>query len=57
MPEPFVAEELRLYLSAHGCEPGEVVRRYGADGYGSSIYLADPEGNMLELKGPPEVAN
>ncbi|MBF3912969.1 VOC family protein, partial [Burkholderia pseudomallei] len=29
-------------------------RRYGADGYGPSLYLFDPEGNMVELKGPPE---
>ncbi|MBF3850969.1 VOC family protein, partial [Burkholderia pseudomallei] len=28
--------------------------RYGADGYGPSLYLFDPEGNMVELKGPPE---
>ncbi|HDR9223348.1 TPA: VOC family protein, partial [Burkholderia vietnamiensis] len=24
-----------------------------AGGYGPSIYLFDPEGNMLEFKGPP----
>lgn len=29
-------------------------RRYGADGYGLSIYLEDPEGNVVELKTPPE---
>jgi len=33
---------------------GEVGRRYGADGYGQSIYLKDPEGNSVELKGPGE---
>ncbi|WP_186041022.1 VOC family protein [Burkholderia gladioli] len=27
-----------------------------ADGYGQSIYLFDPEGNMVELKGPPRAA-
>jgi catechol 2,3-dioxygenase-like lactoylglutathione lyase family enzyme len=32
---------------------GEIVSRYGAEGDGPSIYLADPEGNNLELKGPP----
>ena len=32
---------------------GEIVSRYGAEGEGPSIYLADPEGNNLELKGPP----
>jgi glyoxylase I family protein len=30
--------------------------RYGADGFGQSIYLFDPEGNMVELKGPPEAS-
>jgi len=32
-------------------EPG---RRYGADGYGQSLYLRDPEGNEVELKMSPE---
>lgn len=31
----------------------EIVSRYGAEGEGPSIYLTDPEGNELELKGPP----
>ena len=29
-------------------------RRYGADGYGQSLYLRDPEGNEVELKMSPE---
>ncbi len=32
----------------------QVARRYGAEGYGPSIYISDPEGNQIELKGPPE---
>jgi glyoxylase I family protein len=32
---------------------GETGRRYGAEGYGPSIYIRDPEGNTVELKGPP----
>lgn len=40
------------HLSAHGIV-SDIVSRYGADGDGPSIYLHDPEGNMLELKGPP----
>jgi len=27
--------------------------RYGAEGEGPSIYITDPEGNVVELKGPP----
>ena len=26
---------------------------FGADGYGPSIYVKDPDGNTVELKGPP----
>jgi hypothetical protein len=33
--------------------PGETKQRYGADGTGPSIYITDPEGNTVELKGPP----
>ena len=52
--EPWEPEALADHLRAHGGEPGEVGRRYGADGYGPSIYVADPEGNVVELKGPAE---
>ena len=45
---------LRAHLSAHGVAPGEVVRRYGAEGRGPSMYIRDPDGNTVELKGPPE---
>lgn len=47
---------LRAHLRANGIDPGEVRRRYGAEGYGSSIYITDPDGNTVELKGPPETA-
>jgi glyoxylase I family protein len=40
------------HLHEHGIE-AEIVSRYGAEGDGPSIYLADPDGNNLELKGPP----
>ena len=45
---------LTAHLTRHGIDPGEVRRRYGAQGYGSSIYITDPDGNTVELKGPPE---
>jgi catechol 2,3-dioxygenase-like lactoylglutathione lyase family enzyme len=50
--EPFDADAILRHLRAHGVEPGEVVQRSGAEGTGPSIYLDDPEGNMVELKGP-----
>lgn len=51
--EPFDAEAIRAHLEAHGVEAGAVASRYGAEGEGPSIYLSDPEGNVVELKGPP----
>jgi catechol-2,3-dioxygenase len=41
-------------LRAHGIEAGEVKRRYGAEGNGPSLYIEDPEGNVVELKGPAD---
>ncbi|MFM0227432.1 VOC family protein [Paraburkholderia dipogonis] len=54
--DPFDAEALKAHLVEHGARLGELGLRYGADGYGQSLYLFDPEGNMVELKGPPEAA-
>jgi catechol 2,3-dioxygenase-like lactoylglutathione lyase family enzyme len=51
--EPFDGEAIRAFLSARGCEPGEVAMRFGAEGEGPSVYVRDPEGNTVELKGPP----
>jgi glyoxylase I family protein len=51
--DPFDAGAIRAHLRAHGVEPGPVEQRYGAEGEGPSIYLSDPEGNVVELKGPP----
>jgi glyoxylase I family protein len=45
---------LTAHLARHGIDAGEVRRRYGAEGYGSSVYITDPDGNTVELKGPPE---
>ncbi|MEJ8822886.1 VOC family protein [Variovorax humicola] len=51
--EPFDETGIREHLRAHGVEAGPVESRYGAEGNGPSIYLSDPEGNVVELKGPP----
>lgn len=42
------------HLKVHGVRIGELGSRYGARGQGSSIYLYDPQGNMIELKGPAQ---
>ena len=49
--DPWDAKLVRERLVAHGIEPGDVAERYGATGYGPSIYFDDPEGNRIELKG------
>ena len=51
--EPFDAAALVSHLAAHGITPGEIKSRFGAEGNGPSLYLTDPEGNVVELKGPP----
>ena len=43
---------IRRHLEAHGIEAGEVAERYGAGGRGPSMYVRDPDGNVVELKGP-----
>ena len=50
--EPFDAGAIARHLEAHGVAPGAVVQRSGADGTGPSMYIQDPEGNRVELKGP-----
>jgi len=49
--EPFDADAILAHLAAHGIEAEDVKTRFGADGDGPSIYLRDPEGNGVELKG------
>ncbi len=51
--EPFDEAAIRAHLAAHGIEVGELKTRYGADGNGPSLYIEDPDGNTVELKGPP----
>lgn len=48
---PFDAGVLRTHLAAHGVAADEPAVRYGADGEGPSIYVEDPDGNRVELKG------
>lgn len=51
--EPFARAALVAHLEAHGVRIGEFGSRYGAEGEGPSLYLSDPEGNVVELKGAP----
>lgn len=53
--ESFDEQTIRRYLEEAGLKASPVATRYGAEGDGPSIYVTDPEGNVVELKGPPFV--
>lgn len=53
---PFDEDAIRAYLAAHHVTITDSGRRYGAEGDGPSIYILDPDGNAVELKGPPSPA-
>ncbi|MEU7897329.1 VOC family protein [Nonomuraea sp. NPDC049152] len=48
--EPAILE----HLEAHNVRVGQMGTRRGAQGVGPSIYVFDPQGNTVELKGPSE---
>ena len=52
--EPFDEAAIRAHLSALGIDAGPTEQRYGAEGQGPSIYIRDPDGNTVELKGPAQ---
>ncbi|MDR9865712.1 VOC family protein [Pseudomonas baetica] len=52
--EPFDEAALIEHLQAHGLSVEKAARRFGAQGYGLSVYCFDPDGNQVELKGPSE---
>ena len=41
---------LKAYLQSRQVDAGEFERRYGADGFGNSVYISDPDGNTVELR-------
>jgi len=52
--DPFDAPAVRAYLTSLDAEYSELpFPVFGAEGYGHSIYVKDPDGNTVELKGPP----
>ena len=54
--EPFAPDDIAKRLRPFVRDLGKVVRRYGAQGHGPSLYVTDPEGNIIELKGPADTA-
>jgi catechol 2,3-dioxygenase-like lactoylglutathione lyase family enzyme len=51
--DDFDESAIRAHLARHAVEADETKRLYGAEGFGPSIYLRDPDDNRVELKGPP----
>lgn len=49
---PYDEGAIRAHLATHGVAIADEGQRYGAEGDGMSIYILDPEGNTVELKGP-----
>lgn len=47
----FDVDAVRAHLEAHGVTVGDIGERYGSTGEATSLYLSDPEGNGLELRG------
>jgi glyoxylase I family protein len=52
--EPFDQQAIVAHLEKHHVAVGKITSRFGAEGNGVSIYLTDPEGNTVELKGPSD---
>jgi catechol 2,3-dioxygenase-like lactoylglutathione lyase family enzyme len=51
--DPWDEGAIRADLARHGITAGATESRVGAEGSGPSIYIHDPDGNVIELKGPP----
>jgi catechol 2,3-dioxygenase-like lactoylglutathione lyase family enzyme len=52
--EPFDESALLRHLEQCGLSPRAPVSiNFGAEGNGPSLYCQDPDGNVIELKGPP----
>ncbi len=55
--DPFDISSIESHLNIHHIDFSAVEQRYGAEGRGPSIYVKDPDGNTVELKGPPNPAD
>jgi catechol 2,3-dioxygenase-like lactoylglutathione lyase family enzyme len=48
--EPISEQALSQHLQQHGIDTPDFSLRYGAQGYGQSVYIEDPQGNIVELR-------
>ena len=49
--QPFDRARLAAHFADLGVELRHAKQVYGAEGFGPAVYLQDPEGNTVELKG------
>ena len=54
--QTFDQAALLEHLRSKGVPASNVELRFGAEGVGPSLYVTDPDGNVVELKGPPTPA-
>ncbi len=54
--EHFEPDAIKSMLQRVGIETSPVAQRYGAGGFGLSLYIEDPEGNVIELRGSSSAA-
>ncbi|WP_286234918.1 VOC family protein [Thalassotalea sediminis] len=47
---PINQAAIKQHFQNHQIQIGDFERRYGAEGYGDSVYLNDPQGNTIELR-------
>ncbi|OUS01122.1 VOC family virulence protein [Gammaproteobacteria bacterium 42_54_T18] len=48
--KPISESGIKQHLLSHGISVDDFSKRYGAQGFGPSLYIKDPEGNTVELK-------
>lgn len=49
--DEFDETEIKVHLKSFGVDFGDIEMNYGSSGYGPSLYIFDPDGNKIELKG------
>jgi len=47
----FDETDIKVHLKNFGVSCSDIEMNYGSNGYGPSVYIHDPDGNKVELKG------
>ena len=51
--DPWDERSIRDWLASRGNAADATKPRFGAEGLAPSLYVTDPDGNTIELRGPP----